>query len=108
MRRKAIQSLRPSDFATAFGRAEARWARGDERPKRPQAEAWGYQPWGTWKQEQEQKQKQKQIPFGNDKKEKPKRGRVFFIPANEERSRVLTRDTPPFHDETVKGWATPI
>lgn len=27
--RKAIQALRPSDFAWAFGRAEARNARGD-------------------------------------------------------------------------------
>jgi len=53
-----IQSLRPSDFAPAFGRAVAAFRRRLRDPR--------LKPWGTWKQGQVQKQ----IPFGDDKQEK--------------------------------------
>ena len=71
-----------SDSTTAFGRAEARVARGDERPEDPTLKLLG-------------------LP-----RSKSKGGRAFSTPANGERSlgTPATRDTPPFH--CVKGWAT--
>jgi hypothetical protein len=59
--KKAIQSLRPSDFTRAFGRAEARFC---ARLERPEAEASGY----LEAKGKDRSQKAKQIPFGDDNK----------------------------------------